>query len=106
MSNDNLRVWPVEGDGYGEMIEYPPFAKYRMEPHYGGATGDANHDLIVFAVSTIDGKREETELGSHPMGECLIAFAGQPSPFKSAGTVAVPKARGKAEKSGTVAPSK
>ncbi len=76
MGDHNLRVWPVEGDGYGEVIEYPRYAKYRKEPHYPGATGDANHDLVMY--EKVGGK--ENELGRHAMGDILIAYAGESTP--------------------------
>jgi hypothetical protein len=80
MGDQNIRVWPVEGDGYGDMIEYPRYAKYRMEPDYPGAAGDKNHELVVY---TKDGD-EETELGRHKLTENVVAFSGQPSPIPTA----------------------
>jgi hypothetical protein len=81
MGDQNLRVWPVEGDGYGDVIEYPRYAKYRMEPNYPGAAGDANHDLVVYEK---DEDGEENELGRHHLTEYVVAFAGQPSPIPTA----------------------
>lgn len=79
MGDQNLRVWPVDGDGYGEVIEYPPYAKYRMEPETPGATGDRKTFLVVY-------ERDETaddgehELGRHRSSDVLIAYSGQPTP--------------------------
>lgn len=87
MSGDNIRVWPVEGDKIGDPVEYPPFTKYRYEPHFGGATGDKNHDMVLYKT---DSSGTEHELGRHPMGEILVAFSGQPDPFKRPGNVAAP----------------
>jgi hypothetical protein len=90
MGDRNIRVWPVSGEGYGDMVEYPPFAKYRMEPHHPGAAGDRHHDLVLY---TVDDDRNEQELGRHVLTEVLVAWAGQPSPFKSEGTVSVKPAK-------------
>jgi hypothetical protein len=84
MADQNLRIYPVQGDGYGDAIEYPAFAKYRMEPDYPGAAGDKNHHIVVYEL---DDKREEVELGRHDLSDHLVVFAGQPSPFRSEGTV-------------------
>lgn len=79
MSDQNLRVYPVEGDEYGEVQEFPRFAKYRMEPHFVGATGDAQTDLVVYEKddSAEDGERE---LGRFTSSEVLILFPGQRTP--------------------------
>lgn len=75
----NLRVYPVTGDGYGKPVEYERYAKYRAEPKRPGATGDANHDLVVYRKDdTTDGV--EVELGRHDMGENLIVYPGQSEP--------------------------
>jgi hypothetical protein len=84
MADQNLRVYPVQGDDYGDAIEYPAFAKYRMEPNYPGAAGDKNYSIVIYEL---DEKREEHELGRHELSENLVVFAGQPSPFRSEGTV-------------------
>lgn len=79
MGDQNLRVWPVKDDGYGDVIEYPAYAKYRMEPQYPGATGDKNTDLVVYERDdTAD--NGERELGRHQSSEVLIAYSGQPTP--------------------------
>lgn len=79
MGDQNLRVWPIEGDGYGEVTEYPRNAKYRMEPHFVGATGAKQTDLVVFER---DDKAEngENELGRHTLSEILLVYPGQPTP--------------------------
>jgi hypothetical protein len=84
MADQNLRIYPVQGDNYGDAIEYPPYAKYRMEPNYPGAAGDKNYSIVLYEL---DDKREEHELGRHDLSDNLVVFAGQPSPFKSEGTV-------------------
>lgn len=82
MADQNLRVWPVTDDGYGDVIEYPAYAKYRMEPHYPGAAGNENTDLVVFERTTDpDTSDGEKELGRHCVAEVLIAFSGQPTPL-------------------------
>lgn len=79
MGDQNLRVWPVDGDEYGDVVEYPRSAKYRKEPHFPGATGDKQHDLVVFLRddSAEDG---ENVLGRHSLADVLVAYAGQPTP--------------------------
>lgn len=79
MGDSGLRVWPIDGDSYGEVIEYPRFARYRMEPDAPGATGDAHHDLVVYEKDEAaeDGERE---LGRHRMTDVIVAYAGQPTP--------------------------
>lgn len=79
MGDQNMRVWPVEGDGYGEVQEFPRYAKYRMEPHYPGAAGDANHDLVIFTVEDTP-ERDETELARFRSTEVVVAYSGQPTP--------------------------
>lgn len=79
MGDQNLRVWPVQGDGYGDPIEYPRYAKYRKEPHYPGAAGDVNHDLVIYRRGP-ETKNEEEELGRHKLSEVIVAHAGQPTP--------------------------
>jgi hypothetical protein len=81
MSDQNLRVWPVEGDSYGDAIEYPRYAKYRMEPHYPGATGPRHTDLVVYER---DAQGTEKVLGRHTVADVQIAFAGQGSPIPQA----------------------
>lgn len=76
-----MKVYPVEDDGYGEPIEYPKFARYRMEPHYPGAAGDVNHDLVLYEL---DEKREEKEIGRHKVSDVLIQFSGHPEPLPPA----------------------
>jgi hypothetical protein len=79
MGDQNLRVWPVQGDGYGDVQEFPRYAKYRMEPHYPGAAGDANHDLVVYTVDDTP-ERNENELARFQSTEVIVAYAGQPTP--------------------------
>jgi hypothetical protein len=81
MGDQNLRVWPVEGDGYGDVIEYPRYAKYRMQPHYPGATGPRHTDLVVYEKTA---QQEEKVLGKHTVADVQIAFAGQGSPIPQA----------------------
>lgn len=77
MADQNLRVWPVEGDTYGEVIEYPHGAKTRFEPHEPGQTGAMNTDLVVY---TKDDEREEHEIGRHTLADVLLVWPGQPTP--------------------------
>jgi hypothetical protein len=77
MADGNLRVWPIEGDGFGDEIAYPKWTKYRMEPQFPGATGDVNHDLVIYEK---DEDHEEHELARHKLTEVMIAYAGQPTP--------------------------
>lgn len=79
MGDQNLRVWPVEGDSYGEVSEYPRNAKYRMEPHFPGATGAEQTDIVIFErdSTATDG---ENELGRHTLSEVLLVYPGQPTP--------------------------
>jgi hypothetical protein len=79
MGDQNLRVWPVQGDGYGNVQEFPRYAKYRMEPHYPGAVGDANHDLVVYTVDDTP-ERNEDEIARFHATEILVAYAGQRTP--------------------------
>jgi hypothetical protein len=67
MGDQTLRVWPIEGDTYGDVQEFPRYAKYRMEPQYPSAAGDANHDLVIYTVDDsvdqpVGQPRNETEL--------------------------------------------
>jgi hypothetical protein len=79
MGDQNLRVRPWTGDGYGDLITYPKYAKYRMEPNYPGATGDANTTMVVYERDeTAD--NGERELGRHELDKSLVAFANQPDP--------------------------
>jgi hypothetical protein len=81
MGDQNLRVWPVDGDTYGDVVEYPAGASYRSVPIEPGASGDMNHDLVVTERrepgESVDDPRE---LGRHRMSEVLIAYPGQPTP--------------------------
>lgn len=79
MGDQNLRVWPVEGDGYGDVQEFPRYAKYRMEPNYPGAAGDANHDLVVYQRDEST-ENEENELARFHATDVIVAYAGQPTP--------------------------
>jgi hypothetical protein len=79
MGDQNLRVWPVEGDSYGDVQEFPRYAKYRMEPHSPGVAGDANHDLVVYTVEDTP-ERDERELARFRSTEVMVAFSGQPTP--------------------------
>lgn len=77
MADGNLRVWPIEGDGFGDEIAYPKWTKYRMEPQFPGATGDVNHDLVIYEK---DEQHEEHELARHKLTDVMMAYAGQPTP--------------------------
>ncbi len=77
MSDNGLTVYPIEGDGYGDPIEYAAGTRYRMEPHYPGAAGDVNHDLVLF---TKDREHEEDEVARHKANEVLVVHAGEPTP--------------------------
>lgn len=79
MAEDTLRVRAWTGDGYGDLVTYPKYARYRMEPNFPGATGDKQHTLVVYRPDE-DAKNGEEELGRHDMGESLIAFPGQTDP--------------------------
>jgi hypothetical protein len=98
MADTNLRVYPTTVDG--DMIEYPAGVGYRPEPIEPGATGDANHDLVVYDKHDLDSDGRPKELGRHRMDEVLIVYPGQPSPvtFTSANTSS-PKS--KSTKAGT-----
>lgn len=78
MGDSNLRVWPADGDTHGEVTEYPRYAKYRYEPHFPGATGPANTDLVVYERGE-DGS-EDKELARHKLSDVLMALPGQPTP--------------------------
>jgi hypothetical protein len=85
MGDQIMRVWPIEGDTYGDVQEFPRYAKYRMEPQYPGATGDANHDLVIYTVDDsvdqpVGQPRNETELARFHATEVLVAYAGQSMP--------------------------
>lgn len=81
MGDQNLRVWPVDGDSYGDVIEYPADVRTRLVPVEPGATGPANTDLVVTARSEpgtpVD---EQDELGRHRLTDVLIVYPGQPTP--------------------------
>lgn len=100
MGDQSLRVWPVKDDTYGDVIEYPRNAKYRMEPHFPGATGAKQTDIVVFERD--DAADEgENELGRHTLSEVLLAYPGQPTPpaveeSEHERRVTVPPARRKA----------
>jgi hypothetical protein len=79
MGDQIMRVWPIEGDTYGDVQEFPRYAKYRMEPQYPGAAGDANHDLVIYTVDDTP-ERNETELARFHATEVLVAYAGQSMP--------------------------
>jgi hypothetical protein len=94
MADTNLRVYPVDGDGYGEPIEYPAGVGYRTEPIKPGATGDANHDLVVYDKRDLDSDDRPKELGRHRMTEVLVVYPGQPSPVTATSTdTSSPKAK-------------
>jgi hypothetical protein len=84
---DTLRVYPVQSDGYGKVIEYPQYAGYRFEPHEPGLAGDSNHDLVVYRKPTPGTDEETKELGRHRITDVLIVFPGQPSPVTEDMTV-------------------
>lgn len=81
MGDQNLRVWPVDGDTYGDVIEYPANARTRLVPVEPGATGPANTDLVVTARSEpgtpVD---DQDELGRHRLVDVLVVYPGQPTP--------------------------
>jgi hypothetical protein len=79
MGDQIMRVWPIDGDTYGDVQEFPRYAKYRMEPHYPGAAGDTNHDLVIYTVDDTP-ERNETELARFHATEVLVAYAGQSMP--------------------------
>lgn len=79
MGDQNLRVWEVDGDTYGEEQSFPRHAKYRMEPQYPGASGDKNTDLVIYERDEA-AENGENELARFTSSEVLVAFAGQPTP--------------------------
>lgn len=79
MGDQNLRVWTVEGDSYGKEQSFPRHAKYRMEPHYPGASGDKNTDIVIYERDESE-KNGERELARFTSSEVIVAFAGQPTP--------------------------
>ena len=81
MGDQNLRIWPVDGDGYGDVVEYPADAKYRLVPIEPGATGPANTDLVVTERGEPGTPVDDlTELGRHRLVDVLVVYPGQPTP--------------------------
>lgn len=81
MGDQNLRVWPIEDDGYGAVVEYPASAKSRLVPIEPGATGPANTDLVVTARGEPGTSVDDLEeLGRHRLVDVLVVWPGQPTP--------------------------
>lgn len=76
MGDQHLRIWETDGDTYGDVKEYPSYAKYRYEPQYPGATGPTQTDLVIFEKAE-DGDRE---MARFQLDKILMAFPGQPTP--------------------------